>query len=296
MAYSPYDVTMSATVVKQITQLTHNQNSTPINAFSSTQQAPSAIFQGDTPQSTSFTSTDLGTILALNTSTFISAGLYNASATTSVPFRKRAAGALYTAGAAHIALQCGNTLYTPDSISCPQNESASLAGTLRYVAATDAFTPPVSLASSQTLAAATFVNEYVLHSATIAGAAVPELQSVTITPGITVVEQKAGGGPFPTALYMNEQIPSIEFVTEDLATTAALLEGSALGAGVIVYLAERTASGIITAKATTNHITITAASGMRQVTTMGGDARTNNSGTIRVSGLALTAVVGVAIP
>ena len=296
MAHSPHNVTLNAATISQIQDLTHNINPTVLNAHSSGQPAPSAIFQGDTPQSTSLTSTDLATILALNSTTFISAGLYTAGATSSIPFRKRAGGAIYTAGAAHLALQCSDTLFTPDAISCPQNDPASLSGTLRYVAGTDAFTPGVSLASSQTLSDATFINEYVLHSATIAGAAVPELQSVTINPGLTVVEQKDGGGPFPTALYITEQLPTIEFQVEDMATVAALLESATLGAGVVVYLAHRAAGGIITGKAATAHITITAAAGVRQVQSMGGDARSNSAGTLRCNALALVAAVGVAIP
>jgi len=294
MAQSPYDVTLNAAIIRQVSNLTHNINSNAINAFGSGQPAPAAVFQGDTPQSSSFSSTDLSTILALNSSTFIAAGLFTAAAVSSVPFRSRAVGAVHVAGANHQALQCSNTLYTPDSINCPQNESASLSGTLRYQSA-DAFTPAVSLVGSQTLAAATLIDEYVLHSVTVAGTAVPELQSVTVTPGITVIEQKDGGGPFPTAFYISEQVPTIEITTEDFATLAALLEGAALGAGVVVNLAERTASGIITAVGSLAHIKITAAAGMRQAVSMGGDGRSNTSGTMRINALALTAATGVAI-
>lgn len=294
MAASPYDITLNATVIKQIRSLNHNTGGTVVNAFGSGEASPSAMFQGDSPHSSTMQSTDMGTLLALNTNTFISNGLGVYSATTSVPFRLRANGGEYQSGGVHLAITSSNTFVTPDTISGTQGESATMDCTLRYQS-TDGFTSSVSKASSQTLAAATFTGEYLLHSVKINGTAVPELQSVTITPGINVLEQKQGGGPMSAAFFVNERLPIIEITTEDVDTTTALLNAATLGSGVVVYFAKRASGGIIESTASTNHLSITGAAGLRQATTVGGDARANSTGTIRVNPLTLTAATGVAI-
>ena len=295
MAHSPYDVTLDSDVIRQIRSLTHNTGGSVIQGFGSGEAVPAAMFQGDSPHSSQMQSTDLGTLLALNTSTFISVGLAVLGATTSVPFRKRADGGIFTSGAAHMAIQSSNTLIVPDSISAGQGESAVMDCPLRYRSA-DGFASSVSEVTSQTLAAATFVGEYVLHSIDLAGTDVPELQGVTINPGINVTEQKQGGGPFAAAFFENEVLPTIEIQTEDAETASGLVDAATLGSGVVVYFAKRIAGGIIESTATTAHISITAAAGLRQAITLGGDGRSNSSGTIRVNPLALTAAVGGAIP
>ena len=300
MAHSPYDVTLgdhatTPTTVKQITSLTHNTGSQVINAFGSGEAAPAAIYQGDSPHSSQLQTTDMATLLALNTSTFISAGLSCTLNNTDVPFRKRANYSTYASGASHDAIRATAAMITPDSISGQQGESATIDATLRYISS-DGFTSPVSVLTGQTLSTATLTGEYILHSVVLNGTTVPELQSVTINPGLTIVEQKEDGGPFSTALYITEIVPTIEIQTQDLTTAIALADASALASGgCVVYFAKRASGAIIESTGSTEHISVTGATGLRQATTVGGDSRSNNTGSIRIHPFGLTAATGVAI-
>jgi hypothetical protein len=293
MAAVPYDVSLNAAVIHQISNLSHKTGGNFQPAFAGGNVRPSAYFQGESPHSSSLTTTDLGTILALNTNTFISAGLCVSAATTSVPFRLRTDCGTFASGASHSAIQCNNTLATLEAISGKLNQSASADLMLRYKSS-DGFTPPCSFVGSQTLADATFVAEYQLHSVEINGVVVPELQGVDISTGIKVIEQK-NGGPFNTALFLSEGLPSITITTESVSAAAALLDAAPLGSGIVIAFAKRKSGSIIEDLEDLVHITIAGATGIQQADTIGGDARSNSSNTIRVNVLALTSSIGVAL-
>lgn len=294
MASSPYDVTLGTPVIKQISNLNHKTGGIVIPGFATGGVRASALFQGESPHSTSLSSTDLATILALNTSTFISAGLCISGAVTSVPFRLRADCAEFTAGASHQALQCSNSLAILDSISGKANEAAKADLTLRYKS-TDGFVSPVAFVSAVTLADATFLGEYQLHSILVNGTAIPELQGVEIQTGLKVIEQKARG-PFATAFYINENLPSISITSENVAYAAAVLNAATLGSGISIRFAKRVSGGIIEDVASLVHIIISGAVGLGQAESIGGDTRGIASNTVRINPLSLTAAVGVAIP
>lgn len=304
MPSTPYDITLGgSTTVKQIRSCTHNVNGTVVNAFGSGEVAPAQLFQGNTPQTSAVSTTDLGTVLGLNTNLFISSGLYILSGNTDVPYRKRASGGTYAAGGSHTALRGISTLVTPDTINAAQGESATLDFTLRHrstqptgVTTLPGETPPTTEITGATLSAAAAVTaEYMLHSVKIAGTAVPSVQSVTITPGISVMDQFSGGLPYPTDYFISEVVPTIEITTDDLESASGLLEAAGLGSGVTVYLAKRSDGGVFVDTTTSVHIAITAAAGLQQATTLGGDSRSNSSGTIRINAKLLTASMTAAI-
>jgi len=297
MAHSPYDITLDSTVVKQIRNLQHNTEAQVVPAYASGEASPAALFQGQTPHKSTATSTDLATLLALNTSTFISAGVSYSSANCDIPFRQRSGSGAYSSGGSHLALRSATqTLVVPDTISASEATSATCNFTLRYKSSeTDGSGAPVTVLSGQTLSTATFNGEYVLRKVTIGGTAVDELESVTINTGIEITEDFNGGNPFPTAFYAFNKQPSIEISTTDMGAVTDAIAAAGLGAGVVVYFAKRASGGTTVADATTDHISVTAASGLHQAQTFGGDDRANSTGTIRVNPLALTAAVGVAI-
>ncbi|MCA9010357.1 MAG: hypothetical protein KDB01_11450 [Planctomycetaceae bacterium] len=293
MASSPYDISLNADVIHQIMNLSHKTGSNFQPGFAGGNVRPSAYFQGESPHSSSLSSTDLGTILALNSGTFIGAGLCIAAAVTSVPFRLRADCGTFASGASHSAIQCSNTLATLESISGKINESAKADMTLRYKSA-DGFVSPVSFVGSITLADATFVAEYQLHSIVVNGVTLAQIQGVDISTGIKVIEQKSSG-PFATAFYINEGLPTISIQTEDVAYAGSVINAAGLGTGIAINFAKRAASGIIVDPEDEEHITISGAVGIGQAETVGGDARTNASNTIKINPLSLTAAVGVAL-
>jgi hypothetical protein len=244
-------------------------------------------------QATSLTSTDLATILGLNAATFISSGLCVNGNVTSVPFRVRADCAEFTSGSTHQAIQCSNTLAILESLSGKANEIAKADLTLKFKS-TDGFTPPCAVVSSVALSDASLVGEYVLHSMTVNGVAIPELQGVDISTGLKVTEQR-GTGPFVTAHYITENLPTIMVTTENVAYAAAVLNAATLGSGVVIYFAKRKSAGIIEDVADLVHIAVTASGGFGQAETIGGDARATASNTVKFNPLSLSAAVGVAI-
>ena len=296
MAHSPYDISLAGTVLKNIQSINHSTNSNPVPGYPSGEAGPGSIFDADCPHSTTFQSTDLQTILGLNTATYISSGVFVSGGSTLVPIRKRLAGGIHASGSTHEALSCQNTLVFPTGVNAVQGQSAAIDSTMRYQS-TDGMVNPVSQLGSQTLAASAMNSEYVLHSASVAGVAVSALVSVTITPGITITDGRSGGGPYPTALFITQVAPLLDIVTENTTAAHALLAGDSLGvAGVDIYLAQRSSSGVITATGSSAHVKISAAAGMRQLVSSGGDSRGSLQCTVRVNCLALTAATSVAIP
>lgn len=293
MASSPYDVTLGTPVIKQISNLTHKTGGSVVPGFAAGNVRASALFQGDSPHSSSFSTSDLATLLALNTATFISAGLCINGSVTTVPFRLRVDCAEFASGSSHHAIQSSNTLATLESISGKINESAKADVTLRYKS-TDGFTPPCAFVSSVALSDATFVGEYMLHSIFVNDVQIPELQGVDISTGLKVIEQKSAG-PFTTAHFINENLPVISIQTENVAYAGAVINAATLGTGIVINFAKRLSGGIIEDLADTVHIIVSGAVGLGQAESIGGDSRGIASNTVKLNPLSLTAAVGVAI-
>ncbi len=293
MASSPYDVSLNSDVIHQISNLNHKTGANFTPGFAGGNVKAAAYFQGESPHATSLTSTDLGTILALNTATMISAGLCISAAVTSVPFRLRSDCGTFASGSSHKAIQCSNTLALIETISGKINQSASADLMLRYKSS-DGFTSPVSFVSSIALSDATFVAEYQLHSIVINGTTLGQIQGVDIATGLKVIEQKSGG-PFATAFYINENLPGITIQTEDVAYAGSVINAAGLGSGIAINFAKRKSSAIIEDLEDEVHITISGAVGIGQAESIGGDVRNNAANTIKINALSLTAAVGVAL-
>ncbi len=288
MASSPYSVSLSTATISQIQSLSHKTGGNFQPGFAGGNVKASAYFQGEAPHASTFSSTDLLTILGLNAGTFISAGLCVADAVTSCPFRLRADCGTYTSGSSHSAIQCSNTLAVLDSISGKINESAKADVTLHYKSE-DGFESPVSFVGSVALSDATFVGEYVLHSIEINGVTLTEIIGVDISTGLKVLEQRGGGGPFATAMYIQENLPSISIQTEDTAYAGSVINAAGLGTGIAISFAKRVSGGIIGDDP--DFIVISGAVGIGQAETIGGDARGNAANTIKINTLSLTATV-----
>lgn len=295
MASSPYDISLNSTVIHQITNLNHKTNANAVPGFASGHVRPSAMYLGDAPHKTTFSSTDLATILALNAGTVITAGLCVYGNVTTVPFRKRADCGTYASGSSHDAILCSNTLFIPDSISAKiGSESAKLDGTLHFKSASGGFVSPVSVVSTAALTDATFEGEYLLHSIVINGETIPELQGVDIQTGLKVQEQRSSG-IYPTAFFIVEGLPSISINTENVGYVNSVLNSAGLGAGLTIYFAKRKSGSIIEDPTEAVHISVSAAAGLGQADTVGGEARGNSSNTVKINPLQLVATVGVAI-
>lgn len=295
MASSPYDISLHTTVIHQIENLNHKTNGSVIPGFASGHVRPSALYQGDTPHKTTFSSTDLGTILALNAGTVITAGLCTFGNISSIPFRKRVDCGTYATGSSHDAIQCSNTLLIVDSISSKAgSESAKIDATLYYKSATGGFVSPVSVVSNAALSDATPVGEYVLHSVVVNGVVIPELMGVDVQSGLKVTEQKSSG-VFVTGLYITEGLPTLSIQTENVAYANSVINAAGLGSGVTIFFAKRKSGAIIEDPADEVHIAISGAVGLGQADTIGGDSKGLSNNTVKINPLQLVATVGVAI-
>ncbi len=296
MASSPHDIVLGATTIHQIRNLTHNTNTNLTPAYATGNINPSTYYQGLTPHSTSVTSTDLSTVLALNSSSFLSIGLNNCSGATpvTVPFRQRANCGTYDTASVHDAILADRAMLTPDSLSGSQGESAQIQFTIRYLS-TDSTVSPVTYAGTGALASATFVSEYMFTGCLINGVAIPEIVSCNVNPGLTIQTRQAGGGVFDTQAYVLSVQPQVEIVTENADAVLSVINATGLGSGLQLNFQERAPNGVLTPAATAAHITVTSVAGIRQMSTFGGSDRDNSQGTITIYPTALVTTLNTSL-
>ncbi len=295
MAFSPFDISLPGPItVGQIKSLTHSTNAQVQPGFGSGEVSPAAMFQGDSPHSSQFQTTQLATLLGIGTNTFLNNGVWYGAANCLVPFRKRMSGGRYESGANHVAMQSGRTLLTPGSLSAQGSAAATLDVTIQY-ASSDGFLSPITGLTAQSLSAAVFTGEYQLARAKINGVAVPELTGIAVNPGITVVEQRVDGGPFAKNFFITQVLPTIDLTTEDIEAAISVINAAGIGTGVEIFLAKKLNGAITEDFANTVHIKISGANGLRQATQFGGQGEAISSGTIRVNPFSLVTAVGVEI-
>ncbi len=296
MASSPHDIVIGATTIHQIRNLTHNTNSTLTPAFATGNIQPSTYFQGLTPHSASVTSTDLSTVLGLNTASFLSIGLSSCSGATpvTVPFRQRENCGTYDTASVHDAIVADRCMITPDSLSGTQGESAQIQFTIRYLS-TDSTVSPVIYTGNNALVDATFVSEYMFTGCSINGVAVPEIVSCNVNPGLTIQTKQAGGGVFDTQAYVLSVQPVVEIVTEDADSVLSVINSTGLGTGLQLNFQQRAPNAVLTPATTAAHITVTSVAGLRQMSTWGGSDRDNSQGTIQIYPTALVTTLNTAL-
>lgn len=296
--YTVHDISLDSDVIGNIVSLNHNTNGTIVPAFASGATGPGKQFVGETSQSSTFQSTALEQILALNSGTMLQVGQCTTSATTTVPFSERV-GCL-SGAASHQSISSSNTYTYLTSIAGTRGQSATIDGEIKYLS-TDGVTAPITFTSGASLTAAALVEEYLLAKVFIDGVEVPELTGVTINPGFELIEQRKGTGVYPTDVFTKTIAPSIEINTEDFASVVALVNAAALSSGVDVYFAKRTDGGVTVAYATAEHIKIAAVNGLKQMSSAS-VSRDDGSGTVKIdlrlptSGAILVSTNDVAIP
>lgn len=286
MAHGPHAITFNATAVGQITDISHSTGGT-VQRGSGGEVDPQALFQADSPHSTSFTSTDIETLLALSSGAFITSGLYLSGSNVTVPFRKRAVGSTFATGSAHSALQSGKSFTMPNSMSASGSNPVQMQCDIKYLSA-DGFASPISKVSSQTLTQSSFNKEYLLKKVVVNGTAVPELTGFTMNFGMTLIEQKTDGGPFTQSAYISLRDPTIEVTSEDLDAAMSVINAAEITAGsggVVIYLARRKVGSIVygddeQVSTTSQHIKIVAPSGLWQASSIGAQAAQNGSSSI----------------
>lgn len=291
------DAVFGATNIRQVTTANHATNKEHRKAMNSGGAAVTQISGKSAGEISQIVSGDLAALVALNTSTFCSAGLSLLASTITIPFKIRSAGALFTSGANSVWLTGANALIIPTSFEASQDGDFALANVDVHWLSADGVTKGCDDAVGQTLAAQAFNAEYTLGPCYINGSAIAGAQSFTITPGIEVTKPPLGSGSvFPLFASIKTVTPTMQLTVNDFDSIAATVGDWTAMTSANFYMKKRADSGVFTASATTEHIRFTFAAGLADTDSISVSNNDDGSATITLHGKTLTAAAGVALP
>ena len=294
--FTAADAILDAATIRQVTQADHQTNQEIRKAMTSGGNTVAQVSGKASGEVTSFTSGDLAGLLALNTNTFISAGLYVASGTVTIPYKARADGGSYASGSNHPAITGAKALIVPTSIEASQDADHATCQSDVHWLSSDGLTQGATDTATNALAAQSFNKEYALGPMYINASEISGVQSVRITPGIEVVKPPLGrGSTFPSQASLKNIIPTIEITVNDYAAFATEVGDFTAMTSAVAYLRLRADAGVYGALASVN-ISFTFAGGLIDVSTVSVSGNDDGSGTIMLHGKTLTTSVAATIP
>lgn len=254
--------------------------------------SPSQHFGGPVDPRATITSQDVASAMAI--SNILTAGIYVSSGTILVPFQKRAAGSTIAGSLSHDTLSAANGLIVPRSIECQQDGDATVSLEV-FFRSTDGTTNPVTQNVDQSLTGETFDSVYSLGPASINGTTISEVLSLSVDPGITVLQTRANGGLYPDQIYIQMLDPKITITFRDIADqTDNFGFGATVGTAMVAYLRKRSGVGYV-ANGTAQHIKFTFADGMTLMDSFSAQGNEDGIVTHIYSGEALTVSAASAI-
>lgn len=294
MAETVYDAVLGALTLKQVTRTSYALNGTAIAGTASGAPDPSEYFGGPADPQATFESADIAGVLG---GLSVTAGLAVAASTITIPWNKRSNGGTFAGPSAHFALSGANGLIIPTRFSCNQDDEAAMAELMCYFRSTDGVTEPVAEAIGASLASQSFNAQYGLGPASINGTAIPQLVGVSINPGITVEAQRVNGGIYPTALFITQRRPSIDFTFEDLDALATYSAQFTVMTAAIAYFRKRSGVSYLadTGLGNEQHCKFSFADGIVNTETVQGSGVGRAQATLRCFGETLTATATSAI-
>lgn len=297
MAETTWDVNIDTAVIKNVRSTGYNLDAQIIADRASGSLGPSALFIGNMDPRVSLQSSDIATLVALNSATFVSNGLCITSASTIVPFARRADCAVVASGGSHTTLTCNNTIIIPQSFEARQESADGAICSLECrFRSSDGVTNPVTVSTTATLSASTYGATFGLGKATVNASAVAGLVGVMINPNITITPQRKDGGPYPVTHYLISTNPTIDLMVEDLKAAAAYLPSGGSGIAVEAYFRKRKDGAIFEPDASLVHVKFSFASSLVNTEMLEANQSGNGSATIRCHGKVLVAAADVAIP
>ena len=287
----------AAVTLNQLTAAGHRDGATPVVERAGGSIDPALIGISLFEPVTNFTTTDI--LTALGISGLLVSGYYCEDESI-LPLNSREDGAVFDAGANHVAIAGALGLLIPVSLEAPANNgSASMQMEMHWVSETGFAACPVH-ATGNALTTGSFVASFACGKAFINGTKVDSLQSFTVNPGLTVEIQRDSGSPYPVKIFITKREPTIDLVFENEAQALPLLNAGAIvsgSGGAGVYLRKRADASTFVADATTAHIKVGFLSGLSRLESFAGQSVEGNSTfTVRLHGKALTGATGVAIP
>jgi hypothetical protein len=297
MPHVSYDVSFNATVLKNVRSTGYNDSAQIIMDRASGSPDPSAIYMGNSEPIVNLQTTDLATLVGLNSNTFVSSGLCVKEQSTTIPVAKRADCASLAAGGSHVTFVGNDVIVIPTQFEARQDseEGATATVEVRFRSA-DGITAPITMSKTATLSAASYAVPYGLAAAFVDDTNVDNLIGIVVNPGITLVLQRHGGGIFPRKHFIQFRDPTIDLIVEDAEVAEAFINRYGTGnVGVRAFFRKKKDGSAYEADNAEAHIRFSFASALSKMETLEAAQSGNGSTTIRCYGKALVATSAVAI-
>lgn len=289
------DAILGATTVAQIMSSAHATGQTHVKPKTSGGAVIQQVSAKSIAEVTTLTSGDVGTLLALNSNLFVSAGLYLSASTITVPYSTRAAGALFASGSAHPALTGATALIIPTTFEATQEgDYASITFEIHWLSA-DGLAKGCDDTTGQALASQIFTAGYTLGPCYINGTALAGVQSFRGTTGLEVVKPPLGSGSVaPTMASIKQVEPTLEITVNDFDSIAGTVGDATAMTSANCYFKRRADAGIFAGS--TNHCRVTFAAGLTDTNNVSVSNNDDGTATIMLHGKTMTAAAGVALP
>lgn len=291
------DALFNATNIRQVMTANHSTNQEHRKAMNSGGAAVVQVSGKSIGEISQIVSGDLAALVALNTSTFCSAGLSLLSSTITIPYKIRAAGALFVSGSNNVHLTGANALIVPTSFEASQDGDFAVCNMDVHWLSADGQAKGCDDVVSQAIASQAFNAEYTLGPCYINGTLIAGVQSFRVTPGIEVTKPPLGSGSLaPVFASIKAAVPTMQLTVNDFDAIAGTVGDFTAMTSANFYMKKRADSGTFTAGATSEHIRFTFAAGLADTDSISVSNNDDGSATITLHGKVLTAATAVALP
>lgn len=296
MAHTSWDITLHSNTIKNVRSVGYNQNAAIIIERASGAHAPGKLYQGNSEPMVTISSTDIAGLVVLNTNTFVSNGICITANTTTVPLAKRADCAVTAAGSVHTAISCNNTIVIPTSFEASQDGDGGATCTMEArFRSSDGLTSPITLTNTASLSSATLGDSFGLGKVYINGEEIPQLQSITVSPNITIQPQRSGGGIYPTTHFLISTEPIIDIVSEDVSLLTAFTPNYGSSVSIEAYFRKRKDGAVFFDDDEEEHIRFSSAGGLFKADSFEVNQNSNGTISIRAHMKTLTTAIDVVI-
>ncbi len=293
-----HDCVLGSLTLKQVTQSNYQPGNNMRAGRTSSGVDPSAFFVVGAQAQATFASADIAGVLG---GLSVTAGLLLGSADVfQMPFNKAENGGTFDADGAFVLSKStgasgASALVIPQSIAA-SNQDDAIANLITYLLSNDGFTHPISSQVSQTPAAQAFNASFGFGGVAIDGAMTDWITGATVNPGIEIQYHPNGGKNYPQKISIRRRNPTIDLEFADMDAMNA--HGPNFGAltSATVYFRKRVDGGTYVDTATTDHVGLSFANGLKDVQSIGAAANQPGAPGLRLHGKALTSSTGTAIP
>lgn len=293
MPHVAYDVSFC----KNVRSVGYNDSAAIIIDRASGSPDPSSIYLGGSEPIVNLQSTDIATLVALNTASFVSAGLCVVGSSTTIPIAKRADCGVLASGSNHLTFVGNSVIIVPTSFEVRQDseEGATCNLDVRF-RSSDGITAPITTSNSASLSAASLGTTFGLGKAFVNDVELDFLTGIVVNPGINLLMHRYNGGIFPLKHYIDQRTPTIDLLCEDLGLANTFINRYGSGMNPVrAFFRARADGSTYTADASSAHVKFSFASAYVKMEALDAAQSGNGSVTIRCTGKALVGAVSSAI-